>query len=78
MATDLVCRVHGTALIEKEVPVFYGMPTADSGIFRSLGDDYIDYSGVLRSPGEDFIDNSGTLRSPDEGFIDGNGIYRGG
>ena len=48
------------------------------GIFRSVGDDYIDYSGVLRSPDQDFIDNSGTLRSADEGFIDGNSIYRGG
>jgi hypothetical protein len=30
----LVCRVHGKELIEKEVPVFYGMPTADSDIFE--------------------------------------------
>ena len=28
------CSVHGTALIEKEVPIFYGMPTADSDIFE--------------------------------------------
>ena len=31
---DLKCPVHGTALVEKEVPVFYGMPTADSDIFE--------------------------------------------
>ena len=31
---DLECSVHGTALVEKEVPVFYGMPTADSDIFE--------------------------------------------
>ena len=31
---DLKCSVHGTALVEKEVPVFYGMPTADSNIFE--------------------------------------------
>ena len=31
---DLECSVHGTALIEKEVPVFYGMPAADSNIFE--------------------------------------------
>ena len=31
---DLECSVHGTALVEKEVPVFYGMPTADSNIFE--------------------------------------------
>jgi hypothetical protein len=30
---DLECSVHGTALVEKEVPVFYGMPTPDSDIF---------------------------------------------
>ena len=30
----LVCRVHGTELIEKEVPVFYGMPTEDFDIFE--------------------------------------------
>mgnify|MGYP000461959282 CR=1 FL=1 len=29
---DLKCSVHGTALMEKEVPVFYGMPTLDSDI----------------------------------------------
>ena len=29
---DLKCSVHGTKLVEKEVPVFYGMPTADSDI----------------------------------------------
>ena len=33
MATNLICRVHGTALVEKEVPVFYRMPTPDSDIF---------------------------------------------
>ena len=31
---DLKCPVHGTALVEKEVPVFYGMPTQDSDIFE--------------------------------------------
>ena len=31
---DLKCSVHGTALVEKEVPVFYGMPTPDSDIFE--------------------------------------------
>jgi hypothetical protein len=31
---DLKCSVHGTALVEKEVPVFYGMPTPDSNIFE--------------------------------------------
>ena len=31
---DLKCSVHGTALVEKEVPVFYGMPTQDSDIFE--------------------------------------------
>jgi hypothetical protein len=31
---DLKCSVHGTALVEKEVPVFYGMPMADSDIFE--------------------------------------------
>jgi hypothetical protein len=30
---DLKCSVHGTALVEKEEPVFYGMPTQDSNIF---------------------------------------------
>ena len=25
----LVCRVHGTALVEKEVPVLFGMPTQE-------------------------------------------------
>ena len=30
---DLECSVHGTALVEKEVPVFYGMPTPGSDIF---------------------------------------------
>ena len=29
---DLKCSVHGTAPVEKEVPVFYGMPTQDSDI----------------------------------------------
>ena len=32
---DSKCSVHGTALIEKEVPIFYGMPTPDSNIFES-------------------------------------------
>ena len=36
---DLKCSVHGTALIEKEVPVFYGMPTPDSDIFE-IGDKF--------------------------------------
>ena len=31
---DLKCSVHGTELMEKEVPVFYGMPTPDSDIFE--------------------------------------------
>ena len=31
---DLECSVHGTVLVEKEVPVFYGMPTPDSDIFE--------------------------------------------
>ena len=31
---DLKCSVHGTELVEKEVPVFYGMPTANSNIFE--------------------------------------------
>ena len=31
---NLKCSVHGTALIEKDVPVFYGMPTPDSDIFE--------------------------------------------
>ena len=31
---DLKCSVHGTALIEKEVSIFYGMPTPDSNIFE--------------------------------------------
>jgi hypothetical protein len=31
---DLKCSVHGTKLVEKEVPVFYGMPTPDSDIFE--------------------------------------------
>ena len=30
---DLKCSVHKTELVEKEVPIFYGMPTADSNIF---------------------------------------------
>ena len=34
MTTDGTCRVHGKELIEKEVPVFYGMPTPDSDIFE--------------------------------------------
>ena len=34
MVTNLSCPVHGTALVEKEVPVFYGMPTPDSDIFE--------------------------------------------
>ncbi len=32
--TGLKCPVHGTTLVEKEVPIFYGMPTADSNIFE--------------------------------------------
>jgi hypothetical protein len=28
------CPVHGTELVEKEVPIFYGMPTPDSNIFE--------------------------------------------
>ncbi len=31
---DLECSVHGTALVEKDVPVFYGMPTSDFDIFE--------------------------------------------
>ena len=31
---DLECSVYGTALIEKEEPVFYGMPAPDSDIFE--------------------------------------------
>jgi hypothetical protein len=31
---NLECSVHGTALVEKDVPVFYGMPTPDSDIFE--------------------------------------------
>ena len=31
---DLKCPVHGKKLMEKEVPVFYGMPTPDSDIFE--------------------------------------------
>ena len=34
MATDLICRVHWTALVEKEEPVFYRMPPPDSDIFE--------------------------------------------
>ena len=34
MTTYGTCRVHETELIEKEVPVFYGMPTQDSDIFE--------------------------------------------
>ena len=34
---DLKCPVHGTVLVEKEVPVFYGMPSPDSDIFE-IGD----------------------------------------
>ena len=30
---DLKCSVHRTELVEKKVPVFYGMPTPDSDIF---------------------------------------------
>ena len=30
---DLKCSVHGTELMEKEVPVFYGMPTPDFDTF---------------------------------------------
>ena len=29
----LKCSVHGTELVDKKVPVFYGMPTPDSDIF---------------------------------------------
>ena len=31
---DSKCSVHGTALVEKETPIFYGMPTPDSDIFE--------------------------------------------
>ena len=31
---DSKCSVHGKELIEKEVPVFYGIPTPDSNIFE--------------------------------------------
>ena len=31
---DSKCSVHGTALIEKDVPIFYGMPSDDSDIFK--------------------------------------------
>ena len=31
---DLECSVHGSALVEKEVPIFYGMPTPDFDIFE--------------------------------------------
>ena len=34
---DLECSVQGTVLVEKDVPVFYGMPTPDSDIFE-IGD----------------------------------------
>ena len=30
---DLKCSVHGTELMEKEVPVFYGMPPTDFDTF---------------------------------------------
>ena len=29
-----ICSVHGTELVEKEVSIFYGMPTPDSDIFE--------------------------------------------
>jgi hypothetical protein len=31
---DLKCPVHGTTLIKKDVPIFYGMPSPDSDIFE--------------------------------------------
>jgi hypothetical protein len=31
---DSKCSVHGTALVEKETPIFYGMPTPGSDIFE--------------------------------------------
>ena len=50
---DLKCAVHGTALIEKEVPVFYGMLTQDSNIFE-IGSKFPHHGlwtiGVARSP----------------------------
>ena len=31
---DSKCSVHGTVLVEQEVPIFYGMPAPDSDIFE--------------------------------------------
>ena len=31
---DLKCSVHGTVLVEKEVPIFYGMPPSDFDVFE--------------------------------------------
>ena len=34
MVTNLSCPVHDTELVDKEVPIFYGMPAPDSNIFE--------------------------------------------
>ena len=53
---DLKCSVHGTALIEKEVPVFYGMPAPDSDIFE-IGDRF-PHHGIWSIGGCEVSDDS--------------------
>ena len=53
---DLKCSVHGTALVEKEVPVFYGMPAQDSNIFE-IGRRF-PHHGLLSIGGCEVFDDS--------------------
>mgnify|MGYP000111067021 CR=1 FL=1 len=53
---DLKCSVHGTALIEKEVPIFYGMPTPDPDIFEI--DSRFPHHGLWSTEGCEVSDGS--------------------
>ena len=53
---DLKCPVHGTALVEKEVPIFYGMPTPDFVIFE-IGSRFT-HHGLWSLGGCDVFDDS--------------------
>ena len=60
---DLKCSVHGTKLVEKEVPVFYGMPTPDFDIFE-IGSRF-PYHGLWSLGGCEVSDDSpDTQRAP--------------
>ena len=50
------CSVHGKELIEKEVPIFYGMPTPDSDIFEI--DSRFPHHGLWSIGGCEIFDDS--------------------